>query len=64
MARARRKTEDQIPTATVAVRVPAALAEAFEEVANREDRTVSAELRRLMRIRVAEVLPQGEVAAA
>jgi hypothetical protein len=51
-------------TVNVAVRVPVELAQAFEEVATHEDRTVSAELRRLMRRRVAEVLPQREVAAA
>lgn len=44
-------------TVNLAVRVPADLAQAFSEVAVREDRTVSAELRRLMKIRVAEKGP-------
>lgn len=44
----------------VAVRVPADLARAFERVAASEERTVSAEIRRLMRLRVAE---QGATAA-
>jgi len=39
----------------VTVRVPAALAVAFGEAASREDRTVSAELRRLMRQHVARL---------
>ncbi len=45
------------PTMTVnlAIRVPADLAEAFVQVAVSEERTVSAEIRRLMRLRVAEV---------
>lgn len=51
-------------TISVAVRVPADLAEAFEDVASAEERTVSAELRRLMRLRVKEVFPQRELAAA
>lgn len=51
-------------TVSVAVRVPAELATAFERVAVSEERTVSAEIRRLMRLRVAEVLPaQGVVPA-
>jgi hypothetical protein len=65
MARARKpKGEAATVTVNVAVRVPIRLAEAFEEVAAHEDRTVSAELRRLMRLRVAEILPEREVAAA
>lgn len=48
----------------VAVRVPADLAEAFGEVAANQDRTMSAEIRRLMRQRVAEVFPDREVATA
>jgi hypothetical protein len=51
-------------TVNVAVRVPPDLAEAFERVAEREERTVSAEIRRLMRLRVEEVCPQREVATA
>ena len=51
-------------TVNVAVRVPADLAQAFERVAVSEERTVSAEIRRLMRLRVAEVLPKQEVAPA
>jgi hypothetical protein len=51
-------------TVNVAVRVPADLAREFERVAVEEERTVSAEIRRLMRLRVAEVFPNGEVAAA
>lgn len=47
-------------TVNVAVRVPADLAEAFERVAVSEERTVSAEIRRLMRLRVAE---KGAIAA-
>jgi hypothetical protein len=65
MARRPRRKEPVVTlTVNVAVRVPADLADAFEEVARSEDRTVSAELRRLMRLRVAEVLPQGGVGAA
>jgi hypothetical protein len=48
-------------TVNVAVRVPADLAREFESVAVSEERTVSAEIRRLMRLRVAE---KGAVAAA
>ncbi len=47
-------------TVNVAVRVPADLARQFERVAVEEERTVSAEIRRLMRLRVAE---KGAVAA-
>jgi hypothetical protein len=47
-------------TVSVAVRVPADLARAFERVAVSEERTVSAEVRRLMRLRVEE---KGAVAA-
>jgi hypothetical protein len=50
----------QRETVSVAVRVPADLAKAFERVAVSEERTVSAEVRRLMRMRVAE---KGAVAA-
>jgi len=39
----------------MSVRVPAELAEALEKVAEREDRTVSAELRRIIRQHVAQV---------
>jgi hypothetical protein len=41
-------------TVHVTARVPRDLAVAFEQVARDEDRTVSAELRRLMRRHVAE----------
>jgi hypothetical protein len=41
-------------TVSVAIRVPVELAKAFERVAVQEERTVSAEIRRLMRLRVAE----------
>lgn len=41
-------------TVNVAVRVPVTLAKAFERVASDEERTVSAEIRRLMRLRVTE----------
>lgn len=41
-------------TINVAVRVPVELAAAFGRVAAQEERTVSAEIRRLMRLRVAE----------
>jgi hypothetical protein len=44
----------QNETVSVAVRVPADLARAFERVAVSEERTVSAEVRRLMRLRVEE----------
>ena len=46
----------------MSVRVPAELAQALEKVAEREDRTVSAELRRIIRQHVAsygEPLAQG-----
>jgi hypothetical protein len=42
-------------TVSVAVRVPADLARAFERIAASEERTVSAEVRRLMRLRVDEM---------
>lgn len=45
---------------TLAVRVPRELHDAFAKAAAREDRTVSGELRRLMRLRVQELLPSGE----
>jgi len=48
----------------VALRVPADLAQAFEEVAVSEERSVSAEIRRLMRRRVEEVFPDRRAAAA
>jgi hypothetical protein len=48
-----RKT-DREETVYVGARVPAALAAAFERVASSEDRTISAELRRLIRGRVDE----------
>jgi hypothetical protein len=51
-------------TVSLAVRVPADLAREFERVAVEEERTVSAEIRRLMRLRVAEVFPDREVATA
>jgi hypothetical protein len=44
----------QRETVSVAVRVPTDLARAFERVAVSEERTVSAEIRRLMRLRVDE----------
>jgi hypothetical protein len=44
----------------VAVRVPADLADAFERVAASQERTISGEIRRLMRLRVAE---SDEIAA-
>jgi hypothetical protein len=50
-----RKGDEPVATVNVAVRVPADLAQAFEQVAVREERTVSAEIRRLMRLRVAEM---------
>jgi len=59
-----RKRAGTTETISVTVRVPVDLAAAFEQAAEREERTVSAELRRLMRLRVAEVLPQREAAAA
>ena len=61
MAKAEAKV---VKTVNVAVRVPADLAREFERVAVAEDRTVSAEIRRLMRFRVAEVFPDREAAAA
>mgnify|MGYP001608434052 CR=1 FL=1 len=63
MLKSGRKGGAPVTTVNVAVRVPADLAQAFERVAEIEDRTVSAEIRRLMRLRVAEVLPGREVAA-
>jgi hypothetical protein len=56
MADKQSKTE----TVSVAVRVPVDLAREFERVAMSEERTVSAEVRRLMRLRVAE---KGAMAA-
>jgi metal-responsive CopG/Arc/MetJ family transcriptional regulator len=38
----------------ITVRVPAALAHALDRVARREERSLSAEIRRLMRLRVEE----------
>ena len=58
---ATRKRVDPVETISVTVRVPTDLAEAFEKAAIREERTVSAELRRLMKLRVAEL---GVAAAA
>jgi predicted DNA-binding protein len=43
----------------VSVRVPVEMAEAFERVAASEDRTVSAELRRIMRRHILAVQGQG-----
>lgn len=43
-------------TVYVGARVPAGLAAAFEQVAVNEDRTISAELRRLIRRRVDEMM--------
>lgn len=48
------KVSKREETVSVAVRVPADLARAFERVAHSEERTVSAEVRRLMRLRVTE----------
>jgi hypothetical protein len=45
---------DRQETVYLGARVPAALAAAFERVAAGEDRTISAELRRLIRGRVEE----------
>lgn len=42
-------------TVYIGARVPAQLAAAFERVATHEDRTISAELRRVIRQRVEEV---------
>lgn len=64
MATRKRTGTKETDTVSIAVRVPATLAEAFEEVASGEERTVSAELRRLMRLRVREVFPQSEAALA
>lgn len=64
LAKADAKARAEDKTVNVAVRVPAELARAFERVAVEEERTVSAEIRRLMRLRVAEVFPDREVAAA
>lgn len=50
-------------TVNVAVRVPVDLAHAFAQVAVQEERTVSQELRRLMRLRVAEALDRPSGAA-
>jgi predicted DNA-binding protein len=50
----------------MSVRVPVELAEALEQVAEREDRTVSAELRRIIRRHVCEAreaMPRLEEAA-
>ncbi len=49
-----RKPKGGDKTVNVAVRVPQDLVAAFEQVARDEERTVSAEIRRLMRLRVAE----------
>jgi len=49
-----RKPKGGDKTVNVAVRVPQDLVAAFEHVARDEERTVSAEIRRLMRLRVAE----------
>jgi len=49
-------------TTSLTVRVPADLAEAFVQAAEREERTVSAELRRLMRLRVKEVCREAATA--
>jgi predicted DNA-binding protein len=43
----------------MSVRLPADLAEALETVAEQEDRTVSAELRRIIRRHVAEALKEA-----
>ncbi len=51
-------------TVSLAIRVPVDLAVEFERVAVGEERTVSGEIRRLMRLRVAEMTPNGEVATA
>lgn len=59
--RGRQRRKEHVTTVNVAVRVPIDLALAFEEVALSEDRTISAELRRLMRLRVAEALPRGGI---
>ena len=61
---ATRKRTGTAETTSVTVRVPADLAEAFGRAAEREERTVSAQLRRLMRMHVEEVCAQREVAAA
>jgi len=61
---ATRKRTGTAETTSVTVRVPVDLAEAFGRAAEREDRTISAELRRLMRLRVEEVCPQREAAVA
>lgn len=42
------------PTRHIGGRVPADLADAFEQFAEREDRTVSAELRRAMRTHLSQ----------
>jgi len=47
----------------MSVRVPAELAEALERVAEREDRTVSAELRRIIRHHVSSSEPLAQGAA-
>lgn len=51
---------DREETVYVGARVPATLATAFERVASNEDRTISAELRRLIRGRVEEVAKMVE----
>lgn len=48
----------------MSVRVPVELAEALEEVAKNEDRTVSAELRRIIRRHVCEVRSVAQEGAA
>ena len=48
----------------VSVRVPVELAQALEVVARNEDRTVSAELRRIIRRHVCEVRSVAEEGAA
>ena len=59
----RKRTGTNVATTSVTVRVPTDLAEAFGRAAEREERTISAELRRLMRLRVEEVC-QPQAAAA
>ena len=60
---ATRKRTGTADTISVTVRVPVDLAEAFGRAAEREDRTISAELRRLMRRRVEEASRQEVIAA-
>jgi hypothetical protein len=52
---------DSAPTTYLGARVPVELARAFERVAKHEDRTVSAELRRVVRQHVEEVLGEGQI---